>query len=106
MRRQTKKEASKTMLRIQRREQLVELAEELGVRPDWHEPDEQEVSALCVGDDFDNAGFWPAGYGFKGPSAKGERTEKHVIIWKGGQAVAAVNLASLLAWASERGYDE
>jgi hypothetical protein len=106
MRRQTKKEKTTFMKRIQQRHQLIQLADDLGVRPDWHEPDEQEVSALCVGDDFDNAGFWPAGRGFRGPSGKGETTEKHVIIWKGGQAVAAVNLASLLAWASERGYDE
>jgi len=102
----TKKEASKDMLRILDREQLVVLAQALGVRPDWQEPDEQEVTVIVQGDDFDNAGFWPAGHGFKGPSGKGEYLEKHVIIWKDGRAVAAVNLATLLAWASERGYDE
>jgi hypothetical protein len=105
MRKVTRKEASRDMRRISERQELVELAQELGVRPDWHEPDEQEVTALCVGDDFDNAGFWPAGYGCKSGKG-GEVCEKHVVIWKDGHAVAAINLATLLAWASERGYDE
>jgi len=91
--------------RILEREQLVELAAELGVRPDWHEPDEQKVDALVRGDDFDNAGFWPVENGYNAGEGAGLRSEIYVVIRKEGQAVAAVNLATLLAWASERGYD-
>ncbi len=88
------------MRRILKREELIELAAELGVRPDWHEPDEQEVYATTQGNNFDNAGFWPAEY------KAGRTVEKHVIIYKAGQVIAAVNLATLLAWASEKGYEE
>jgi hypothetical protein len=67
----------------------------LGVRHDWHEPDEQEVTARVVGDSFDNAGFWPAENSYAD-----DRTELHVIISQHGVDVAAVNLATVLAWAS------
>lgn len=88
------------MKRITERSELVELARELGVRKDWHEPDEQEVDVEVYGSDFDNAGFWPS------DQAAGDILERHVIISKDRHPVAAVNLATLLAWASEEGYDE
>lgn len=81
------------MKRIIERGELQALAKELGVRPDWHEPDEQEVSAIVRGTNFDNAGFWPE------PNRAYE--EMYVTIYKDNIGVAAINLATLFAWASE-----
>lgn len=84
---------------ITSRAELTALADSLGVRLSWHEPDEQGLTATVAGRKFDNAGFWPTAeaiqYGMPASSV-----EKHVIIRKDGVDVAAVNLASLLAWAS------
>lgn len=80
---------------ITTRSEFKALATELGVRPDWHEPDEQGVTAQVRGRSFDNAGFWPVRDGYLASIV-----EKHVIISKDGEAVAAVNLATLCAWAS------
>lgn len=85
------------MKRITTRDELKKLADELGVRPDWHEPDEQNVTVTAKGHSFDNAGFWPE------PTASG-LMERHVVIKKDGKPVAAVNLATLFAWAT--GYNE
>lgn len=79
------------MKKIHSKKELKELAKELGVRHDWHEPDEQEITAVVKGRVFDNAGFWPYG--------ANSITEKHVIIKKNGKEVAAVNLATLFAFA-------
>ena len=88
---------------ITTRAELVELAQRLGVRRSWHEPDEQGLTVKVEGRSFDNAGFWPTAeataYGMPATSV-----EKHVIIRKDGQAVAAVNLATLFAWAT--GYED
>ena len=46
------------IIHINSRGALRALARELRVRHDWHEPDEQNLEAVCFGDDFDNAGFW------------------------------------------------
>jgi hypothetical protein len=86
---------------INRRYQLQQLAVELGVRPDWHEPDEQEVTAECRGSSFDNAGFGSTEYessalhryGHGGP------VEQYVILKKDGWPVAEINLATLFAMA-------
>lgn len=80
--------------RILRRSQLRGLALMLGVRHDWHEPDEQGVTAEVHGESFDNAGFWPE------PTAPGGHQEMHVVIKVDGEEVATINLATLLAWAS------
>lgn len=74
---------------INTRSEFTALAAELGVRPDWHEPDEQEVSARVEGDRLDNA-----------TGASGACGELRVVITRDGEPVAAVNLASLCAWAS------
>jgi hypothetical protein len=88
------------MKRITERSELVALAKELGVRPDWHEPDEQELGAEVHGTSFDNAGFWPADeYRDLDPSI----LEQYVILHQDGKPVAAVNLATLFAWAT--GYE-
>lgn len=77
--------------------QLSALAASLGVRSDWHEPDEQEVSARIVGDHLDNA---------MGSTAVDNCGEFNVIITREGQDVAVVNLAVLLAFGAGtyRGY--
>lgn len=84
--------------RINSRSELVELAARLGVRADWHEPDEQDVTAETYGMSFDNAGFWADG------RSDGKRYEEmYVELRKDGEPVAAVNLATLFAWAT--GFD-
>jgi hypothetical protein len=94
------------MKRINTRAELKALAAELGVRPDWHEPDERGVNALVSGHMLDNAGFWGEGGTGSVPSwaqelwvtitVKSEGVEPH--------GVAEVNLAMLLAWSC--GYEE
>jgi hypothetical protein len=103
---------------IQTRQQLVELAKTLGVRADWHEPDEQGITADVEGGTFDNAGFWPTAtvMGWVTASAVTRsvlRTmrgvEQHVVLYKRvgpdddafaeSEPVAVVNLATLFAWA-------
>jgi hypothetical protein len=88
-----------TMERIDRARELRDLADRLGVRTDWHEPDEQDVTARIEGENFDNAGAWPPSEvrAFGHSEWTGELC---VIISRGGEDVAAVNLASLLAMAS------
>lgn len=70
------------------------MADRLEVRPDWHEPDEQAVTAEVHGTNFDNAGHfadnWSTGKVYE---------EMHVILFKDGEPVCAVNLAILFAWA-------
>lgn len=74
------------MVTITNRAQLQQLARDLGVRPDWHEPDEQGVDAAVGGEYLDNAGH--------------VADELTVAIYKDGEEVAAVNLATLLAFAT------
>lgn len=70
---------------------LSELAAELGVRDNWHEPDEQGVSARIIGTHLDNAmGSTTRGIGDAG--------EFNVVIMKDAQDVAVINLATLLSW--------
>ncbi|MEU0398361.1 hypothetical protein ABZ208_37585 [Streptomyces sp. NPDC006208] len=85
--------------RITTRAELTTLAHELGVRPDWHEPDEQDVTVKVAGKQFDNAGFWPRD-GVTGMAHYDEIEELHVTLYQNGQPVAAVNLATLFAWAA------
>lgn len=89
------------MKRIDTRQELVALARELGVRADWHEPDEQEVTAEVRGHDFDNAGFWPTPFEHEPEFERADLyTETHVILSQNGEPVAAVNLATLFSWAA------
>lgn len=108
------------MKRIIERAELVALARELGVRPDWHEPDEQGLTARFDGTDgdFDNAGFWPMikGHGYDRNELGGPRRGEMCIVLsrevqdendapgtdaRRGPDIAAVNVATLFAWASE-----
>jgi len=89
--------------RIDTRADLQKLQAELGLRKDWHEPDEQGVSAKVEGKIFDNAGFW--GEYFKKeqarqkPSVFSNLSEQYVTIYKDKKPVAEVNLATLFAMA-------
>lgn len=66
---------------------------------DWHEPDEQDISARVEGVSFDNAGFWPANELSR--PINPDIVELHVIITHLGVDVAAVNLATLFSWAAQ-----
>lgn len=87
------------MKRITTRAELADLAVELGVMPDWHEPGEVNVKAAVFGESFDNAGFWGDDRAIGEP-----HEEMHVIIKQDGKPVGAVNLATLFAWAT--GYQD
>lgn len=81
---------------INTRADLAALAGTLGVRADWHEPDEQGVSARVVGDHLDNA---------MGSTATDNVGEYNVVITREDdegepQDFAVVNLATLLAFAT------
>lgn len=87
---------------VRTRDEFVQLARNLGMRPDWHEPDEQNVTATVRGKplDFDNA---------HGPRLDAD-AELHLILSErvveegrpcAGKVLAVANLADLCAWASE-----
>lgn len=92
--------------RITRRDDLVALKNVLGVRPDWHEPDERDVTARVFGSDFDNAGNWGTAEALqrKADRARGiprsGSLELGVTIYRDGKPVAEVNLATLFAFAT------
>jgi hypothetical protein len=78
------------------REGLVALSKAWGLRPDWHEPDEQGVSVEIHDGTFDNA--------------HEDESEAFVIIKRsapgyersvGYEDKVAVNLATLLSWAAQ-----
>lgn len=99
-----------TVRRISTREELIDLAAKLKVSGDWHENDEAGVTAHVHGLIFDNAGLWPlnvvtlhggeaeAGIPFTAPTPG--HAEIHVTLCADGEPVAAVNLATLFAWAT------
>lgn len=85
------------MIRINSKEDLYMVAQALGVRRDWHEPDEQDVTAKVFGESFDNAGFWPAeAY----PELPADSLEMHVMLYKDDLPYAVVDLATLFSWAA------
>lgn len=97
-------EAAPQPIRIDNIRQLQEVAATLGVRPDWHEPDEQEVTAKVYGQSFDNAGTWPmdlsrAGERFAATAPDSEALEMYVELYRDGLPIAQVNLATLFAMA-------
>ena len=89
------------MQHIETRKELIAFAKKYGLRPDWHEPDEQGVSVTMKGKAFDNA------YGSSGFHNFAEKT---VVLSIERKPVAMVNLASLFAWAAgytdERAYED
>jgi hypothetical protein len=90
-----------TMERITSQARFIALSGELGVRSDWHEPDEQGVTAEVRGVSFDNAGTWP--HDVESGLSR-HMVEMHVVLQKDGEDVAAVNLATLCSWASGMGH--
>jgi len=82
---------------VRTREQLQDLAKRLGVRPDWHEPDEQDLEAKIFGKGFDNA--MGSGYGVTKALPDDHEGEMNVVLLKDGEPCAAINLAYLFAWA-------
>lgn len=84
------------MQRIGNARELRKLADKLGVRKDWHEPGEQELTARIEGESFDNTGIWPPSE-VRTPGWSGELC---VILSRDGEDIAVVNLADLLAMAS------
>lgn len=89
---------SERLKRIQSRDDLLKLSDELGVRFDWHEPDEVGVTAQVGGKDFDNAGFW-----HNDEAARKGYEELYVRLYRKDDLVAVVNLATLFAFAT--GYE-
>jgi hypothetical protein len=85
--------------RISNRDDLVALANKLGVRPDWHEPGEQGVTADVSGAYFDNAGFWGEAE-LALSTLPTSALELWVTLSRDGKAVAEVNLATLFAFAT------
>lgn len=71
---------------ITNKAQLKKIAKELGVRHDWHEPDESDVDARVEnGTGFDNA----------------SGSDMHIILSKDGVDVAKIHLATLFAFACD-----
>jgi hypothetical protein len=87
------------MKMIHTQAELQAVARELGMRADWHEPDEREVTAEVQGHSFDNAGFWgeeeQTRHGYDWPAL-----EMYVTLYQDGKPVAEVNLATLFAMAA------
>jgi hypothetical protein len=93
---------------ITTRQELTNLARELDVCSNWHEPDEQGLTARVEGFVFDNAGFWPTAEALRHGHLTTRSVEQHVILTRTVEDeygntdtddVAAINLATLLAWA-------
>jgi hypothetical protein len=85
--------------RINTQDDLVALASRLGMRPNWHEPDERDVTALVSGHSFDNAGFWGTQRGSLPPTAEEMSVTLCEVTSSGLIPVAEVCLATLFAWA-------
>ena len=68
------------------KEELILRKEKLGVRDDWHEPDEQGVTVMVTGDNFDNAGVG---------------NEMKVLVMKEGVPIFGINLATLFSLATK-----
>lgn len=95
--------------RIETRAELVRLAAGLGVSPDWHEPDQQQVHAVILGARLNNAGFWGGqeiAFRQSAPELglNDDSLELWAVLLAGGEPVAEVNLAMLFAWAT--GYED
>ena len=84
------------MITVTSQKELIELAKQLGVRNDWHEPDEQDLTADVFGKKFDNAGF----YGLDCMIPDNQK-EMYVVLYKQGKPVGEINLATLFAFACD-----
>jgi len=86
-------------------EGLASLADTLGLRSDWHEPDESDVTATLVNPTYKGGNL----FNLRETkirhldNAYTDRTEAYLAIYKDGEVKARINIATLLALAS--GYD-
>lgn len=80
-------------------EQMAKLAHDLRVRPDWHEPDEQNVNARIIGTHLDNA-MGSTTLPLPEDDPNNPNGEYNIVVTRDGTDVAVINLASLLSWAS------
>jgi hypothetical protein len=91
--------------RINTREELRELQRDLKLRPDWHEPDEKDITARYGhGQAFDNAGWWgddAMRYLMRSHTLTEavNTAEMSIIICHAGYPIAEINLATLFAFA-------
>lgn len=96
-------EPAPEVVRVHYKTQLQEVAAILGVRADWHEPDEQGVTAVVFGQSFNNCGTWPHDPTQPHDTCVGrlnsEGLEMYVDLYKEGLLIAQVNLATLFAMA-------
>lgn len=83
-----------TIQRLDSVQSVQEFARHYGLRPDWHEPDEQDLTARTFGQSFDNAGFW--GLERDVPDSY---KEIYVVLYHMGRPVAEANIATLFAMA-------
>lgn len=90
---------SRTAKPIRTRKELLTLARDLGVRPDWHEPDEEGVDAVVCGNVFDNADRVCGSRWCSSSDPSRTFEEIGVYLMKDGEPVASINLANLFAFA-------
>ena len=96
---------ARSVERLDTKGALSAFAENHGLRPDWHEPDEQNINARIIGTHLDNAGGSTSirrvsedGYDF---------TEFNIVLTTNGENdepvkdLAVINLATLLAIATQ-----
>lgn len=76
-------------------DELKAFAKESRVRRDWHEPDEQDVTALVTGVELDNA------CGEDQMRIEPQYQELVVHLYRDGSHKMSINLATLLALACE-----
>lgn len=86
--------------RIDTAQGLEALRAEYEISPDWHEPDERDISAIVHGRTLDTAGFWPRA---TEEERRARHTELYVTLLHEGQPIAYVNIALLLQWACLHG---
>ena len=72
---------------IKTKDELIEFRLNNNLREDWHEPDNQSITATVVGRYFDNADV-DGSYDYA------------LLLFKEGIPIAVVNLALLCAWAT------
>ena len=100
---------------INTREEMKELQKELGVRHDWHEPDESGVEIIFVGRKFDNAmpTFAVSTYENGSPKEVVEPThpnyldhicENSIVFLKHSKPIAAINVA-IWCWITCQGVE-
>lgn len=77
-----------------------------GIRSDWHEPDEQEITATVIGHNLDNAMTHVGDVYDHDESWKSltvvlheQATDSNSVVTGSGKPLAYVNLAQLLSWA-------